>query len=481
MFKNLEEVRQFAEKNGIFAVDLKFCNPAGRWLHLTIPMKKFDEDLLTNGESFDGSSTGFKTVESGDTNIIPDLSTGFVDPYWEKPTLSFICDVVETNSHNPSDKDPRYIAKKAEKYMNDLGIATESIWGPEYEFFVFDHVAYGHSSHYAFYEIDSIEGQWNSGIRGSIADQKTNIGNTILRHQGYHKIPPADKHFNLRNEMVSEIQKLGIDCRYHHHEVGAAGQMEIETDRYPLLKSGDAVMQIKYIIKNTAFKNKKAATFMPKPIMREAGNGMHFHLHLFKDGEPVFYDENSDYFKLSKEAVWFIGGILKHGKSLSAFLNPSTNSYRRLQPGYEAPTHLIYGMANRTAAVRIPKYATMPMSKRIEYRSGDATCNPYLAMSAILMAGLDGIKNKIDPKEFAGGPYDINIHKLPKEELDKIPSLPTSLDEALAELEKDHDYLTVNNVFPKEFIMGWIKLKSIESMEIKHRIHPYEMDLYFDV
>jgi glutamine synthetase len=372
--------------------------------------------------------------------------------------------------------DPRRIAWKAERYLKEAGIADISYWGPEFEFYLFDSVKYGMDVNYSFYQIESEEGDWNAagadlGVPGS----------KIPRKGGYHAIPPLDRMYNLRAEMVKVIEDYGIKVRYHHHEVGGPGQEEIEIPLGPLLKMADATQRIKYIVKMVARKHDKTATFMPKPLYGEAGSGMHFHQRLEKGEKPIFYDEKG-YAGLSETALHYIGGLLKHGPALLAITNPSTNSYKRLTPGYEAPVNLFFGLANRSAAVRIPRYAVEPHEKRFEFRPPDATCNVYLAMAAQLLAGIDGIKKKVDPSDEGFGPIDANVFALPLKEREAIRKLPVSLREALEALEQDNEFLTQGKVFPDNFVSSWITYKmENEYYAVRNRPHPYEMRLYYDV
>jgi len=477
MDQKIREVFKTVQEQNVEMVDLKFCDLFGRWHHITIPVSQFDETVFTQGIGFDGSSVpGFKKMEAGDMVLIPDVESLLIDKFWHQKTMSFICSAHEADTMELFNNDPRNIAYRAEQFLRETGIADTSYWSPEFEFYVFDNIAYVNDINFAGYQVDSEEADWNTGY-----DEEQNLGYKIPRQGGYHAIPPLDNLFNLRAEMVKQIENCSIPVRYHHHEVGGPGQSEIEIHHHPLLRAGDVTMTIKYIIRMVAKENRKTVTFMPKPLYNEAGSGMHFHMRLVKDGKPVFYDENG-YAGLSQEALYFIGGILKHGPALLAFTNPSTNSYKRLVPGFEAPVKAIFGLANRSAAIRIPKYANTPDTKRFEFRPPDATCNIYLALSALLMAGIDGIKNKIDPVKEGFGPYDINIFNLPKEEQDRIKSLPSSLKEALDALQNDCEFLMQGNIFSEQLIQSWIdhKLKN-EFNEVCNRPHPYEMNLYYDL
>ncbi len=475
MFSNHEDLYRFIKEKRIETVDLKFVDLFGRWHHITIPAKRLNQELFNIGVAFDGSSVpGFKTVGSGDMVLMPDIITAMIEPFWESKTLSFICNICEADTRKWFYRCPRSIIQKTEEYLIQTGIADESHWGPEFEFYIFNNVNYDNGVNYSHYYIDSDEGEWNSAI------PENNLAYQLPLQGGYHAIPPNDKLYDIRNEMSQLIEKAGIPIRYHHHEVGGPGQVEIETMMGPLLKMADAVMLIKYIIRMVAYRHNKTITFMPKPLYNIAGNGMHFHQNLFKDGEPIFYDENN-YAGLSKTAEYYIGGVLKHGRALLALTNPSTNSYKRLIPGFEAPVNLFYSLGNRSAAIRVPKYANTPETKRFEFRPPDATCNPYLAMSAMLLAGIDGIKNKIEPREHNMGPFDGNLFDAPKKLLNKIVPVPASLKEALEALEKDHKFLLEGDVFTKDMIKIWIEEKMKEYNEMQNRPHPYELKLYYDM
>jgi glutamine synthetase len=473
MFQNFDQAGAYVKEHGIQMVDLKFADLWGRWHHLTVPASQFNVELMECGIGFDGSAVGLKSVKAGDMVMVPDLSTGFLDPFWELPTLSFICKTLEADTHVIFDNDPRNIALKAEAYLVETGIATESLWGPEFEFYVFDRVSFETGVHQASYRIESAEADWNSGGAGH--------GHYIPRHGGYHAIPPKDQLFNLRSEMSNNLISMGVPVKYHHHEVGGPGQSEIETPMMGLVQSGDATLLVKYVTKMTAHKYGKTVTFMPKPLFGEAGSGMHFHQQLFKDGRNVFYDPDG-YGCMSKEALYYIGGLLVHGPALLALTNPSTNSYRRLVPGFEAPVNAFFSLGNRSAAVRIPKYAHQPDTARMEFRPPDATCNVYLALAAQLLAGMDGICRKIDPTDAGFGPIDANIFAWSDAQRASIKGLPGSLEEALDALECDHEFLTQGEVFTDEMIKQWIDYKrKNEALEVRNRPHPFEMSLYFDV
>ena len=473
MFHALEDARDYIERHEIAMVDLKFTDLWGRWHHVTLSPSRFNAALMERGVGFDGSSVGLRSVKSGDMVLIPDLATAAPDPFWNEPTLSFICSVFEADTRAPYPRDPRGIARRAEAFLKDTGIGDESRWGPEFEFYVFDDVSYENGAHRAGYRLDSSEAEWQSATAGH--------GHLNPRRGGYHAIPPRDQLFNLRSEMARAIEDMGVRIKYHHHEVGGPGQCEIETGMMGLLEAGDAAQTIKYVTKMTAFRHGKSVTYMPKPLHGEAGNGMHFHQQLLKEGKNLFYDADG-YGRLSRLALHYIGGLLYHAPALLALTNPSTNSYRRLVPGFEAPVHAFFSVGNRSAAIRVPKYADGPASARCEFRSPDATSNVYLALAAQLMAGLDGIRNQIDPREHGFGPFDEDIAAWPEEQRARLKSLPGTLKEACDALEKDHAFLEAGNVFEQDLLEDWVRHKlDAEYYPIQTRPHPYEMALYYDV
>jgi glutamine synthetase len=477
LFHAYEDVINFCTEKSIKMIDFKMIDLLGRWRHLSIPVGRFSADTLKYGIGFDGSNYGFAPVEKSDMVFIPDLSSAFYDPFTEVPTLSMIGDVfvIAHPENYRFEQDPRTIASKAEEYMRKTGCADEMIIGPEFEFHVFDHINYECLPHKVGFSIDADQAIWNSG-----ENKYQNLGYKIPLKGGYHIAPPQDILYDLRSRMCLLLEENNIPVKYHHHEVGGPGQIEIEVEFSTMRDMADKTMLIKYLIKNLAFQEGKTVTFMPKPIFGEAGNGMHVHMLLKKDGKPVFYDENG-YSNLSQEALYFIGGLLKHAPALLALTNPSTNSYKRLVPGYEAPVSICFATANRSAVIRIPAYAKSPMAKRFEFRSSDATCNPYLAYSAMLMAGLDGMINKIDPMLEGYGPYDVNLYNLPAKEQSKIKSLPRTLDEALDALEKDHEFLLAGDVFSQRLIDIWINTKRQESRRVSNVPHPLEFELYYDL
>jgi len=476
MFTDPKGVMEFVHKKKIRMIDLKFTDLFGRWHHVTIPRTGFDEEMFTEGIAFDASRTpGFKQLESGDMVLIPDPQTGFMDPFWDELTLSFICNACEADTKTPYDRDPRYVAQKAEEYLCQSKVADRSLWGPEFEWYIFDKIAYKNDINLSWYVIDSEEADWNSGMQ-----EGPNLGHKIPPQGGYHAIPPLDVLYNVRTEMVRQIEECGVKVRYHHHEVGGPGQSEIEILMDTLTKAGDKTQLIKYMVKMVARKHQRTVTFMPKPLYNEAGSGMHFHQHLFQGKKPLFYQAKG-YAGLSKLAMYYMGGLLTHGPALLAFTNPSTNSFKRLVPGFEAPTNLFFAAANRSAAIRVPQYATKPHQKRIEFRPPDATCNPYLAMAAMLLAGLDGIQRQIVPQKAGFGPFEVDIFKLDSREAAKIKRLPTTLKESLEALSQDRQFLLQAGVFTEDLVEVWIEQKIRESDDVRQRPHPYEISLYYDV
>jgi glutamine synthetase len=448
----------------------------GRFRHLTMPIDRLTEDTLKSGVGFDGSNYGFAQVEKSDMVFIPDLESAHIDPFAEIPTLQMIGDVyvIDLPDNRRFDQDPRNVAIHAEEYLRGTGIADEFRIGPEFEFHVFDHVSYEVRGNSSRFKIDTAQAEWNT------ANETDNLGYKIPHKAGYHAAPPQDRLSGFRSRVTMLMEEQGILVKYHHHEVGGPGQVEIEVEFGGLREMADKTMMTKYILKNQAIAEGKTVTFMPKPIFGEAGNGLHVHMHLFKDGKPLFYDA-AGYSQLSRLAIHFMGGILKHVRALCGFTNHSTNSYKRLVPGYEAPVTIGFATSNRSSVIRIPAYAKDPDKKRFELRSPDGTCNPYYAYSAILMAGIDGVKNQIDPQKEGYGPYDMNLYTLSKEEQAKIQFLPQSLDEALDALEKDHGFLTEGGVFPKRLIELWIENKRKETARFRQLPHPVEFELYYDL
>jgi glutamine synthetase len=481
MFKNMKDAKAFCDKNQIKMVDFMMIDINGRWRHLTMPVARFTEDLLKNGVGFDGSNYGFAPIEKSDMVFIPDLGTAYVDKFAEVATLAMIGDVyvIGVNENTRFDQDPRNVTIRAQEYMRAKGIADEMRIGPEYEFHVFDHVSYSVQGNGAKFRVDSSQAEWNTGLEPEFPGDPGNQGYKMPVKGGYHMAPPMDTLSGFRSRVAMLMEDHGILVKYHHHEVGGPGQLELEVELGGLLEMSDKTMMTKYIVKNAAMAEGKTATFMPKPLFGEAGNGMHVHMQLFKNGKALFHDPKG-YSQLSETALYFIGGLLKHVRALCAFTNPSTNSYKRLIPGYEAPVTIGYATSNRSAVVRIPDYAKGE-DRRFELRSPDGTCNPYYAFSAILMAGLDGIKNKIDPEKEGFGPYDFNLYNLSDEEKAKIRSLPRSLDEALDELERDHEFLLAGGVFPARLIEIWLKNRRAEAARYNQLPQPVEFEMYFDL
>ncbi|MCZ6624892.1 MAG: type I glutamate--ammonia ligase [Deltaproteobacteria bacterium] len=468
-----KEVLEFAKKNKVEIVDFKFVDLPGLWQHFSISTSQFTADLFDEGIGFDGSSIrGFKTIEESDMLLFPDPNTAMLDPFTSHPTLSLICNVRDPVTGESYSRDPRYIAQKAEKYLKSTGIADTSYWGPEIEFYILDNVRFDQSYNYGFYYIDSEEGFWNSGN-----GERPNLGYKPRYKEGYFPVAPMDHLQDIRSEMLRTMERCGIVVEIHHHEVGTAGQAEIDMHYTTLTKMADQVLLYKYVIKNVARRHGKTVTVMPKPIFQDNGSGMHTHQSLWKSGKNVFYDKKG-YGLISNTARHYIGGILKHADALCGLVAPTTNSYRRLVPGYEAPINLVYSQRNRSACVRIPMYTTSEKTKRLEFRTPDPSCNPYLAFPAMLMAGLDGIRNKIEPPK----PIDKDLYELKPEEAAKVKSVPGSLEQALDALERDHDFLLKGDVFTKDVIETWIHYKRTKEVDaIRLRPHPYEFALYFDI
>ena len=468
---NVREALEFAKKNRVQVVDLKFVDLIGTWQHFTIPASELTEDLFKDGSGLDGSSIrGWKAINNSDMLVVPDPATACLDPFTAVPTLSLIGNVVDPISRETYERDPRYIAQKAEKYLQSTKIGDTSYWGPEAEFFIFDQARYDQTSHSGYYHIDSDEGVWNMGQEG------VNLGGKIRHKEGYFPVPPTDTQQDIRSEMILEMEKVGIAVEKHHHEVATAGQAEIDIRFDSLLRTADKMMMYKYIVKNVARRHGKTVTFMPKPIFGDNGSGMHTHQSIWKEGKPLF--AGKEYAGVSQMCLHYIGGILKHAPALAAITNPTTNSYKRLTPGFEAPVLLAYSSRNRSAGIRIPMYSPSPKAKRIEVRFPDPGANPYLAFSAMLMAGLDGIENKINP----GEPAEKDLYDLEAKEAAKIRTMPGSLDEALSNLEKDHKFLLKGGVFTEDLIEAWIGYKRSKEVDpMRLRPHPFEFFLYYDV
>ncbi len=474
MKKSVQDILNIIKENDIKMVDFKMVDINGQYRHVTIPAGNFSEDTMKSGIGFDASNYGYAVVEKSDMVFIPDPDTAIIDPFCDIPTLSMTGNamIIDNPENRPLAQYPRNIVRAAVDYMKKSGVADEMLILPEFEFYLFDDVTWGVRGDYVGARVDAQQSYWNSDVEGK--------GVVVPKQKNYHIAKPFDISYECRSEMCMLMNDMGININYHHPEVAASGQFEIEPQLGEVVDMADATMMIKYIIHNTALKYGKSATFMPKPIQGEAGSGMHVHMLLKKDGQPVFSDDNG-YSNLSETAHYFMGGLLKHIASLCALTNPSTNSFKRLVPGFEAPVTVGYATSNRSAVIRIPAYAKSPDKRRFELRNPDATCNPYFCYAAILMAGLDGVKNKIDPHANGWGPYDCNLFNLPEEEKAKLKGLPTSLDAALDALEADHDYLTEAGVFPEELIANFIKTKRAECRELAAIPHPAEFDKYYNL
>ena len=464
---------ELAKTHKAVMVDLRFTDWPGTWQHCSYPIGMIDEEAFEEGLGFDGSSIrGWQGIHESDMMMVPDASTAFIDPFYEHPTLVMICDIVDPITRQPYSRDPRYIAKKGEQYLKQSSIGDTAFFGPEAEFFVFNDARFSTAPNHGFYQIDSIEGIWNSDRE----EDGGNLGYKPRHKEGYFPVPPTDSMQNLRTEMCLVMEELGIELEAHHHEVATAGQAEIDMRFDSLVRMGDKLLKYKYVVKNVAARNGLTATFMPKPIFDDNGSGMHVHQSIWKGGNPLFAGDG--YAGLSELGLHYIGGILKHSRALAAFTNPTTNSYKRLVPGFEAPVNLALSARNRSASCRIPMYSASPKAKRVEVRYPDPSCNPYLAFTAMLMAGLDGIENKIDP----GEPLDKDIYALTPEETAGIPTMPGSLDEALQELQENHEFLLKGDVFTNDAIAIWIEYKrECEVDPVRLRPHPHEFELYYDI
>lgn len=474
MFSNPDEVTKFIKDQDVAFVDVRFCDLPGVMQHFNVPASTVGTDFFTDGQMFDGSSIrGFQTINESDMKLLPDLDSAYLDPFRAEKTLNINMSVVDPYTDEPYSRDPRQVAHKAEAYLRSTGIADTAFFAPEAEFYIFDDVRFQTSQNVSFYYIDSVEGAWNTGR----VEEGGNLGHKTPYKGGYFPVPPVDHFADLRDQICVELDKLGLQVERSHHEVGTAGQSEINYRFDSLAKSADKAMLFKYVVKNVAHAAGKTVTFMPKPLFGDNGSGMHCHQSLWKDGEPLFYDETG-YGGLSDTARWYVGGLLAHAPSLLAFTNPTVNSYHRLVPGYEAPVNLVYSARNRSACIRIPVTGSNPKAKRIEFRVPDPSCNPYLAFSAMLMAGLDGIKNRIEPPD----PVDKDLYELPPEEHANIQQVPGTLSEVLDTLEADHDYLTEGNVFAPDLIETWIEYKRKHEVDpIRMRPHPHEFELYFNI
>jgi glutamine synthetase len=465
------EVLAMCREKEVKAVDLRFTDFLGAWQHFTIPVQKLEEDTFEDGLGFDGSSIrGWQAINESDMLLVPVPDTAVVDPFATIPTLSIICNIQDPITREDYSRDPRNVARKAVNYLKGTGIADTCFIGPEAEFFVFDDVRFDQNAHEGYFHVDSVEAEWNRG-----REELPNLGYKLRHKEGYFPCPPSDQLMDIRNEMMLTMIQAGIDVEAQHHEVATAGQCEIDMRFQELVRMADQMCLYKYIVRNVARRHGKTVTFMPKPLYGDNGSGMHTHISLWKEGHPLF--AGSGYAGLSEMALHAMGGILRHAPALLAITNPTTNSYKRLVPGYEAPVNLAYSQRNRSASCRIPMYSASPKTKRIEFRCPDPTCNPYLAFAAILLAAIDGIQNKLNP----GPPLDRDIYDLPPEELAKVPKAPGSLDEALAALERDHDFLLRGDVFTEDVIATWIRFKREKEIQpMRLRPHPYEFCLYYD-
>jgi glutamine synthetase len=477
MAKTPSEVLALCRENDVKAVDLRFLDFPGLWQHFTIPVDKLNEDVFEEGLGFDGSSIrGWQAINESDMLVVPEADTAFLDPFTAIPTVVMICNIQDPITREDYSRDPRNVARKSVNYLKSSGCADTCFVGPEAEFFIFDDVHFDQTPNSSHYFVDSIEGQWNRGKNTRAVGEGPNLGHKLRHKEGYFPVPPADQMMDLRNEMMQTMIGMGLDVECQHHEVGTAGQAEIDLHYNDLVSMADHMMMYKYAVKNTAAKYKKTVTFMPKPIFEDNGSGMHTHMSLWKNGEPLF--AGNGYAGLSETGLHAIGGLLRHAASVLAFTNPTTNSYKRLVPGYEAPVNLAYSQRNRSAACRIPMYSPSPKAKRIEFRCPDPSCNPYLAFSAMLMAMLDGIQNKINP----GEPLDRDIYDLPPEEASNVATTPGSLQDSLTALANNHEFLLRGDVFTKDVIDTWIEYKMENEVDaLRLRPHPYEFCLYYDI
>ncbi|HZA00250.1 MAG TPA: type I glutamate--ammonia ligase [Acidimicrobiales bacterium] len=468
-----DDVLQLIGDEGVEIVDLRFCDLPGLMQHFSMPAKELQAGVFEEGVGFDGSSIrGFQEIQESDMILIPDPSTALVDPFTQHKTLNLNCYVLDPVTGESYSRDPRYVARKAEEFLRSTGIADTCYVGPEAEFFVFDDIRFDQNEHEGYYYLESIEAAWNTG-----RDEGPNLGYKPRYKQGYFPVAPMDHFQDLRSEMILTLEKVGVEIEIHHHEVGTAGQAEIDMRFDSLLRMADKLMLYKYVVKNVARQHGKTATFMPKPVFQDNGSGMHTHQSLWKGGEPLFYDETG-YAGISDVGRWYIGGLLTHAPAILAFSNPTTNSYKRLVPGFEAPVNLVYSQRNRSAAVRIPLYSQSPKAKRLEFRCPDPSCNPYLAFSAMVMAGIDGIQNRIEPP----APLDKDLYDLPPDELEKVPQVPGSLDAVLDALEEDSAFLKAGGVFTDDLIETWLSYKRENEVDaLRLRPHPWEFALYYDL
>lgn len=473
MFKNADELQAYLKEENIENVDVRFCDLPGVMQHFTVPASEIDQKVFEQGLAFDGSSVeGFATIDKSDMTLLPDTDSAYIDPFRKVKTLVMNFFVQDPLTAEPFSRDPRNVARKAQNYLKTTGIADTAYLAPEAEFYVFDDVRYENNGHTSFYSVDSESAGWNSAR----VEERGNLGYKVRQKGGYFPVAPADHYGDLRDYMVQLCQAAGLKIERSHHEVGAAGQAEINWRFDELLKSADNMMLFKYLSKNAGKELGKTVTFMPKPVFGDNGSGMHVHSSLWADGKPLFFDETS-YGQLSDIARWYIGGLLKHGPALLAFTNPSINSYRRLVPGFEAPVNLVYSASNRSACIRIPLTGPDPRAKRVEFRCPDPSANPYLAFAAILLAGIDGIQNRIEPAD----PIDKDLYELPPEEHEQVAQVPASLGEALDALDKDRDFLLAGDVFTEDLIDIWIKMKRREISDMQQRPHPYEFELYYQI
>jgi glutamine synthetase len=468
-----DDVLQLIGDEGIEIVDVRFCDLPGLMQHFSMPAGQLTAEVFDEGVGFDGSSIrGFQEIQESDMLLVPDPNTAVIDPFTQHKTLNLNCFVNDPVTGESYSRDPRYVARKAEEHLTSTGLADTCYMGPEAEFFVFDDVRFDQNEHEGYYSIESVEAAWNTG-----REENPNLGYKPRYKEGYFPVPPMDHFQDLRSEMILVLERVGVEIEIHHHEVGTAGQAEIDMRFDSLLRMADKLMLYKYVVKNVARQAGKTATFMPKPVFQDNGSGMHTHQSLWKGGEPLFYSE-AGYAGLSDMGRWYIGGLLTHAPAILAFSNPTTNSYKRLVPGYEAPVNLVYSQRNRSAAVRIPLYSQSPKAKRLEFRCPDPSCNPYLAFSAMLMAGLDGIQNRIEPPD----PVDKDLYDLPPEELSKVPQVPGSLDAVLSALEEDQAFLKAGGVFTDDLIDTWVTYKRENEVDaLRLRPHPWEFALYYDL
>jgi glutamine synthetase len=467
------DVVRLAQDEGVEVVDFRFCDLPGLMQHFSAPVHELTEEAFEEGYGFDGSSIrGFQEIQESDMILVPDANTAVIDPFRQHTTLNINCFVADPVTGEPYSRDPRYVARKAEEYLLSTGVADTAYFGPEAEFYIFNDVRFHQDQHSSSHAVDSVEGAWNTA-----KDEGPNLGFKPRYKEGYFPVPPMDHFQDLRSEMILVLEKVGIEIEIQHHEVGTAGQAEIDMRFDTLLRMADKLMLYKYVTKAVAWNHNLSVTFMPKPIFQDNGSGMHTHQSLWKGGEPLFFAETG-YGGISDTARWYLGGLLAHAPSVLAFAAPTTNSYKRLVPGYEAPVNLVYSQRNRSAAVRIPLYSKSPKAKRLEFRCPDPSANPYLAFSAMLMAGLDGVQNRIEPPD----PVDKDLYDLPPEELAQVPQVPSSLDEALRALETDHDYLLAGGVFTPDLIETWVSYKRLHEIdEVRLRPHPWEFNLYYDI